>query len=156
MAIATFRTDDSNSNSYARYPVKVIHQVTTFTSADGLTAKKVAEGTTTVLGSRVNKIIITSNDTASNIIKFYLHDGTNLSALPIGFLPIPNNSGDSSDPAKNIISVLRSTAFDPLVDLDNNGNPYLLLSTEYSLYASLNLTVTATKTIQVATWLDDY
>ena len=156
MTTATFRPDDNNSNTYARYPVKVINQLTTFVTADGTTAKKIAEGTTTVLGSRINKILISSDDTTSNIIKFYLHDGTSLSPLPIGFIAILNNSGDGSDTAKNVVSVLRSEALDPIVELDNNGNPYLLLSTEYSLYASVTTAITAAKTIQVAVWLDDY
>jgi hypothetical protein len=156
MAIATFRTDDQNSNSYARYPVKVIQQITTFTNSDTNTIKSIATGTTSVLGSRISRMIVTSNDTEDNLIRFYLNNNSVNSTLPIGFIQIPSNSGDGSNVNKNIISVLRSQVFDPIVDLDNNGNPYFMLATGWSLTANLLMTASATKTIQIATWLDDY
>lgn len=156
MTTATFRADDTNSNTYARYPVRIINQITTFVNGDGLNAKKIAEGTTTTVGSRISKILITTDDTAVNIFKFFLHDGTSTSLLPIGFISVPANSGDSTSNNNNTVSVLRSTNIDPLVDLDNNGNPYILLSPEYSLYGSVTTAVSASKTLQVAVWIDDY
>jgi hypothetical protein len=152
---ATFRTDDQNSNTFARFPVQVLNQVTTFTNADGTTAKKIAQGDTTVLGSKISKILVTTTEVIGNTLKLWLHDGTSLSTLPITFVGIPANSGDGSTTA-NCVSVLRSTAVDPCVELDNNGNPYLLLSKTFSIYASVSTAVASTKTLQVSVWIDDY
>lgn len=152
----TFRSNDTNSNTYARFPVEIKNQLTNFVTADSTNLKTIATSTTTHLGSRIAKILVSSDDTASNIMRFHLFDSTTASTLPFGFIAIPNASGTGEDTAKGAVSVLRSTDFDPIVDLDNNGNPYLLLEAGWSLQASLILAPSADKTIQVACWIDNY
>ena len=152
---ATFRLDDANSNSYARFPVQVRHIVTTFDPVDTTTAKIIVTGDTTVLGSKISKILVTSTST-DNTILFYLHNGTINTALPIFFNSIPANSGDGSMANKVAVNVIRSTTMDPIVDLDNNGNPYLMLSPGWSLSASMLTTIEATKMVQISIWIDDY
>jgi len=152
---ATFRTDDTNSNSYARFPVQVRHVVTTFNPADTTTAKIIATGDTTVLGSRISKILVTSSD-IDNTMLFYLHNGTTNTLLPIFFNTIPANSGEGSVTNKLAVNVLRSIDMDGVVDLDNNGNPYIMLSAGWSLSASMLSTVAADEMIQISVWIDDY
>lgn len=154
--MATFRTSDQDSNTYARYPVEVINKITTFDSTNGTTPLAIASSTTTTLGSRVGKILISSNDTAANIMKFYLHDGTTMSTIPFGFVAVPNDSGTGSDTDKPVVSVLRSTDFDSIVELDNNGNPYLLLQAGWGVYGELLLAPSAGAVIQVISWVDNY
>lgn len=153
---ATFRIDDSQSNAYARFPVQNIQKIITFDSSNFAVPQLIAEGNTTVLGSRVGKIMISTNDTLDNQIQFYLHDGSNIAALPFAFDGIPALTGSGLDTSKFATNCLRSTGFEQIVDLDNNGNPFFMLQVGYSIYAKINTQISALKTIQVTTWLDDY
>lgn len=151
---ATFRTGDNDSNVLARYPVNVVQTVTDFVNADGTTPKKITGGDTTVLGARLDLMIFSSNDAAANIFYFYMHDGTTLSTIPFAYIAVPSTAG--TDGATPQVSVLRSTDWDSIVSLDNNGNPFMMLTPGYSLYAAPVLAVTASQTIQVITWVHDY
>lgn len=154
--VATFRFDDINSNSYARFPVEVINKITEFDNSNGINTKKITNSSTTYLGQKISKILVSSDDSADNLLKIYVHDGSSVSSNPIGFVSIPLESGMGSDVTKPIVSVLRSADFDPIVDLDNNGNPYLMLNVGWSLYAALDSAPGAGKIIQVYTQVDDY
>lgn len=153
---ATFRTDDSDSNAYARFPVQSFQKITTFNTANFASPQLVASGETSVLGSRISKLIVTTNDTLDNQIQYYLNDGSLLSTLPFAFDGVPALSGSGIDVAKFAINSLRSSAFEQLVDLDNNGNPFFMLQAGYSIYARLTSSVSAAKTVQVISWVDDY
>lgn len=151
---ATFRTNDVQSNTYARFPVKVLPKVTTFTDADTTTAKVISISDTSVLGSRIDSIVITTDDASNNNMFFYLHDGTSLSTLPIAHVGVAGNSG--TDGTTLSVSALRANTLEPLVMLDNNGNSYIMLGPGWTLYAAMGADVTASATVQVAVWGHDY
>lgn len=151
---ATFRTNDQDTNALARYPVNVVPLVTDFVNADGTTAKKITGGDTTVLGARLDMLVLSSDDAQANIMNFFIHDGTTLSTLAMTFVGVPSLAG--TDGATFSVSALRAETFEPLVHIDNNGNPYMMLGPGWSLYAAPTLAVTATKTIQVVSWINDY
>ena len=153
---ATFRTDDSQSNAYARFPVQNIQKIVTFNSSNFATPQLILTGETTVLGTRVSKIIVTTNDTLDGQVQFFLHNGTSLSTLPFAFDGIPALSGSGLDPTKPAINCLRSVSFEQLTDLDNNGNPFFMLQVGYTIYARITNTISSLKTIQIITWADDY
>lgn len=149
-----FRADDNNSNTYARFPVEVVPQVTNITSADGTTPKLIVSNPTTTLGYRLDLLLVTTNDNLSNIMTLYLHNGTTLSSLPFAFCTIPNESGIGV--TNHAVSVLRSTNLESTVNLDNNGNPFIMLGVGWSIYAAMTNAVSATKTVQVAAWSHSY
>jgi hypothetical protein len=153
---ASFRIDDSNSNAYARYPVKSLQKIAIFNNSNWSIPQLIASGDTTVVGSRISKILISTDDTLDNLIKFYLHDGTSLSTLPFSFESVPALSGSGLDVSKITINCLRSTKFEPFIDYDNNNNTYLFLETGYSIWAVLQNAISATKFVQTIAWLDDY
>lgn len=151
---ATFRSDDQNSNAFARYPVIVKPKITTFVNGNGTTAKAITESETTVLGSMVTQLIFTSDDIAANIFEFYLHDGTNLATLPFNYHAIEAQAGTNQSTSP--VSILRSENFDPVVSLDNNGNPHIMLGPGWSIYAAPINAVGATYTVQCTAWSHDF
>lgn len=153
---AVFRADDSQSNAYARFPVQSLQQKTIFDANNFSTPTQIAFSSTSVLGSRVGRILISTNDTLDNQILYYLHDGVQISELPFAFDGVPALSGSGSDVNKPTINSLRSTTFEQFVDLDNNGNSYFMLQAGYSIYARLLNTVSVNKKVQVLAWTDDY
>lgn len=150
MSSATFRLNDTNSNTFARFPVKNNISVTTILSADGTTPKKILEGSTTVLGSRISKILISSNDT-SRVINLFLHNGTIISELP--FISFSIADGSTNKVYSNILNI---PELSDIIERDNNGNKFFMLDTNYSIYASVDSSVTSLKTIQFSSWVEDY
>lgn len=158
---ADFRLDDPNSNSYARFPVQVRNIVSFYVTADGTApsaTKEIANVETTVIGARISKILVT-NSSSDNVILFYLHagnDGPPVGALPAFFCAIQADVGMGTDITKPAISVLRSINLDPVVDLDNNGNPYIMISPGWALSAGMISAVDAAAAVQVSVWIDEY
>ena len=155
MAQATFRSDDTNTNTLARFPAQVRPKVTEFVAGDTTTAKQITTTETAVLGTRVDKILLSTNDAATvQHVNFYLHDGTTLSTLPFAWVPLPQSSG--TDGLTIPVSALRSTEFQGVVELDNNGNPYIMLGVGWSIYAAMGATINGTDTVQISAWGHDY
>ena len=156
MSVALFRAEDQNSNAYARYPVKVIQKVTTFTRDNWIVPQMIAQSTTLTVGSKVSKIIITSNDTVDNGVLFFINYENSISTLPIAFDTVPAMSGSGIDLVKLPINSLRSTKLQSIVDVDNNGNTFFMLETGNSIWAAMRGEISAGKSIQILTSTDDY
>jgi len=102
-------------------------------------------------GSLINRIWVTSTDTAAKDLQFYV----TISAVDylIGTLSIPANSGNTN--ALPQVGVFESTQF-PAMFIDNNGNKIMRLASGAVLKVKALTTVTSAKIINVVCQAGDF
>lgn len=153
-----FRPNDSNSNTYARFPTNIRTNILSLTSSNYNASTNVLTSNLagSVLGYRIESISVTNDDTKDNNLLFYLQEvsSPNLSTLPIAFCSITAGSG--TDYSDYPTTVLSSTAFSSFTLTDNNGNLYLPMDLNYKLIVKSQLAPSTAKTIQIYTTISDY
>jgi hypothetical protein len=107
-----------------------------FTSADTTTKKTlVATGDIPAEGLRVDAITVTSNDTASVTLLWYVNDGT--TDFHLGDTVIALSSGYDAVARVNVLATIAAEL------------GFLILPTGYSLKAACKVTMTSAKTLDI-------
>lgn len=156
-----FRTNDVDSNTFARFPVNIRISNVEFTTSNWSTPIAIANSnadighTNASLGYRVENIFVSSNDTVNNNLQIYLQkENGAISAIPIAFCPVLNGAG--TDFVEPTISLLQADTFSALTLIDNNGNPYIAMDAEWKILAKLQGAPSTNKTIQIVSICNDY
>jgi hypothetical protein len=113
-----------------------------FLPADTTTKKTLVTAGTN--GSKIAALIVTSTDTAARILQLWLTRSA-VSYL-IGSVEITIASG--SDGTTPSVNLLNTTAI-PGLPIDSDGQPYLFIAGADTLQASVTVTVTSAKEIDV-------
>lgn len=115
---------------------------TSFTSADGTTAKQIFDPSAE--GSRVDGIAITSDDTVARVALLQINNGSTIA--PLGHITIPAGAGTNGSVA--VVSGLNRGNL-PWLKIDSNGNPYINLNSGMNLEIKMLTAITAAKTIGI-------
>lgn len=127
------------------FPVAVNNGSVTIVNADGTTAKTLFSAGAN--GSRIDQIVCTSDDSASETIQLIINDGSNNNI--VGEISIPAGAGTNG--STKGVKVINST---DLPWLPDSGS--IFIKTGYSIKVKSKAAVTAAKTLTFVLFAGDY
>jgi hypothetical protein len=142
----------TTTNKYASNPVSTVtanNKGVTFVNADSTTLKDIFVAGTN--GSVVKNIAACTNDTSTNNVQLYFHDGS--TAYLIGTIAVATLSGTNGTAAS--INLLTSGLL-PITKYDNAGNKVIALESGQKIQAGVIAAVTSAKTLTITSFGEDY
>lgn len=152
-----FRVNDVDSNTFARFPVKMEVKAVEFDTTNWSTPQVIAEADSAQVayGYTINSLLASSTDSAGNNLVFMLQRGVEpVVGVPVAFCPVAVGAGTNY--LESSISVLDSETMAALVRIDNNGNPYVGLGVDWKLLVKLSVTPSASKKVLVVSVCNFY
>jgi hypothetical protein len=131
------------------FPVVIQTSAQTWVAADTTTLKTLV--TAGANGTKIESLIITSTDTASRDLQFWLNDGTN--SYLLGTVNAPISAGNTN--AIPSVAAFLTTQL-PVLPYDSNSNRYLYLKAGWTLKAGALVAVTAAKTVYAIAQFTDF
>lgn len=141
--------------STPQFPAVLASAGVKFTNADTTVAKAIYTPTGTN-GARVDAVMAAWDDTVAGVLSLYLRRGA--SNFLLGSVPLAARAGDlSTVPAVNVLANigLVGAAPPPFIQ-DPYGNSILYLDATTALWARVQATMTAAKTLDVTTFAGEF
>jgi len=132
------------------FPASLLSKVVQFTNTTS-TSVPTSVISAQVNGCKIEQILVSNSDTVAHDVNIYINAGS--TNYQIGTISIPLSSGILNGiPAVSLFKAVNSTGSTLLpLSLDANGDPYIYLDPQTSLYmqAGSSTAVTSGKTINI-------